>query len=335
MIINIISFTEKGVALSLKIAECVDFSKMEEASLIRLFSKYEAFNKEDHLNITFVNESLKEWTYSKQNENEAIVFIGAAGIAVRAIADGIKDKLLDSPVIVIDEKGQFIIPILSGHLGGANELAINIAHAIDGIPVITTATDIEGCFSVDLFAKENNLLIENREGIARVSSKALLNKPVRISIENYPPEDADVVISSDKEARKLGTIGLCPKIYGIGIGVRKGIEPNKLEEFIKEELEKINISLDQVGAMASVNLKEDEEAILSFSSKYRIPFITFTPEILNEAKGEFSESVFVKEKVGTGNVCERAAMLLTNNQGTIVLKKTARDGMTIAVSKKC
>ena len=88
----------------------------------------------------------------------ALVVVGAMGIAVRAIADVVKDKLTDPAVIVIDELGRFVIPMLSGHVGGGNELAEGIAYSINAVPVITTATDINDAFAVDMFAKEQGLI---------------------------------------------------------------------------------------------------------------------------------------------------------------------------------
>lgn len=108
-----------------------------------------------------------------------MIFIGACGIAVRAIASSVNNKLKDSPVIVIDELGQFVIPILSGHVGGANELAILLAALMNATPVITTATDINNKFAVDVFAKKCRLAIVNKDGIAGVSSKVLAGKWLR------------------------------------------------------------------------------------------------------------------------------------------------------------
>ena len=120
--------------------------------------------------------SLSDWTRQQFAEKNAIVVIGACGIAVRMIAPFVSDKLSDSPVVVADEAGTFVIPLLSGHMGGANELAEQIAGQIGGIPVITTATDVNHTFSVDLFAKKCGLSIYNREGIAKVSAKILDGK---------------------------------------------------------------------------------------------------------------------------------------------------------------
>ena len=126
---------------------------------------------------------LGQWTGECFQRHLPILFVGASGIAVRAIAPYVKDKLSDGAVLVMDEKGEFVIPLLSGHMGGANELAERIANRIGATPVITTATDVEGLFSVDVFAKKNGLRIVNREGIRRVSAKLLSGETVTITWE--------------------------------------------------------------------------------------------------------------------------------------------------------
>ncbi len=133
MNISIITFTENGTKLAEKIRQAFVNTKTEEAKNLGL--------------------SLSDWTRQQFAEKNAIVVIGACGIAVRMIAPFVSDKLSDSPVVVADEAGTFVIPLLSGHVGGANELAEQIAGQIGGIPVITTATDVNHTFSVDLFAK--------------------------------------------------------------------------------------------------------------------------------------------------------------------------------------
>lgn len=100
-----------------------------------------------------VRNSLSAWAGEQMAARHALIFIGACGIAVRAIAPWIMDKLHDSPVLVADEMGKYVIPLLSGHVGGANELAVRLAGALGAIPVITTATDLHDSFAVDIFAK--------------------------------------------------------------------------------------------------------------------------------------------------------------------------------------
>ena len=102
-----------------------------------------------------------------------ILFIGATGIAVRLIAEHVKDKFIDSPVLVMDVKRKFVIPLLSGHVGGANELAVLIAERTDAVPVITTGTDVEGRFAIDVFAKRNGFSILNRDVVKHVAGDIL------------------------------------------------------------------------------------------------------------------------------------------------------------------
>lgn len=271
-------------------------------------------------------------------DNEALVFIGAAGIAVRAIAPFVRDKLKDPPVIVIDENGSFVIPVLSGHVGGANSLALEIADALGAQPVITTATDVSGAFSVDVFAKENGLKIANREGIAKVSSSALEGKPVTICIKDYPPEEpVDVLIADEDAAEGLkdsAKIVLCPKKYAIGMGCRRGRSFEELKAFAEEVLQDNGIDINDAGCIATIDVKKDEEGLKRLSQAWRMPLITFDAGLLAKAEGEFSHSETVLEKVGVDNVCERAAVLAAGRGSQLRVKKTARDGMTIAVAER-
>ena len=271
-------------------------------------------------------------------DNEALVFIGAAGIAVRTIAPLVRDKLKDPPVIVIDENGDHVIPILSGHVGGANSLALEVSDAIGAQPVITTATDVSGAFSVDVFARENGLKIANREGIAKVSSSALEGKPVTICIKDYPPEEpVDVLIADEEVADGLkGTakIILCPKRYAIGMGCRRGKSYEELRTFAEEVLRENGIDINDAGCIASIDVKKDEGGLKRLSEAWRMPLITFEAGMLAKAEGEFSHSDTVLEKVGVDNVCERAAVLAAGRGSQIRVKKTARNGMTIAVAER-
>ena len=111
---------------------------------------------------------------------DAIIFLGATGIAVRAIAPFITGKAVDPAVLVIDEAGRYVISLLSGHLGGANALARMAAALIEAEPIITTATDAESAFAVDTFAKENGFLLTDFRKAKEVSAKVLRGEKLRI-----------------------------------------------------------------------------------------------------------------------------------------------------------
>lgn len=175
MKLAIISFTENGIKLSQTVAKRLSGRK------VTLYTKCSRYTAED-LKVQRVKESLQVWTAQSMAEGDALLFIGACGIAVRAIAPNLTDKLHDVPVLVMDEEGQYVIPILSGHVGGANELARELADLMDARPVITTATDVQKKFAVDLFAKRNHLEIMNKDGIAKVSAKALAGEQLTIAV---------------------------------------------------------------------------------------------------------------------------------------------------------
>lgn len=343
MKLSIISFTEKGIQLSETIGKALETG-------CELFTKCSACCKEERT-VQFVTGGVSEWAAKQLEEGNALLFIGACGIAVRAAAPHITDKLHDSPVLVMDEQGQYVIPILSGHVGGANALAVRIAEKTGAEPVITTATDRNGKFAVDLFAKENGLSIVNKSGIAKVSAKVLSGKNITMSVQpgyleegcrlpegirriGYPPaQKVDIVITS--ENREFDTeLLLKPREYVIGMGCRKGKEAEKIGEFIAYHLKKAGISPIQVAGLASIDVKKEEPGLLAWSRKERIPFVTYTAGELRCVEGDFQRSEFVREQVGVDNVCERAALKMCGSEGTLVYAKHAEDGMTIAIAKK-
>lgn len=346
MKISIISFTKVGMELSERLAELI-------GAECELFTKCSAGT--DSIStvserIPYIKEHISDWAKEQMRQRKALLFIGACGIAVRAIAPHVTDKLHDSPVLVMDEGGGYVIPILSGHVGGANELAGQIAQKTGAVAVITTATDLHQVFAVDIFAKKNNLFIENREGIARVSAKLLAGEKITMAVErghllpdsflpeqvrlvSYPPTEAvDVLIAPPPEREAV--LVLRPKEYIIGMGCRRGKEAEKIEAFVLRSLECAGIKMQQVAALASIDVKSREEGLLTWCGKEKLPFLTYTAKELNEVSGRFQTSAFVEEKVGTDNVCERAALRACGENGRLVYEKHAEDGMTIAIAKR-
>ena len=327
MKIAVISFTSRGYDLSRQLRRKVKEFEWE------IYSKCESVRNKLMPEDSYVEVPLQQWTGEQFEKHRTVVFVGATGIAVRAIAPFVDNKLTDEPVLSVDEKGNYVIPLLSGHVGGANAIAERIAKGIKGEPVITTATDINDKLAIDVFAKENEMTIKNKEAIALVSAKVLEKKPVRVSVPTeYLP---DVYIAKPKEPLpERAILILEPKEYVLGIGCKKGKTLTEIEAGVREALASAQIPMEQVGRMASIDLKKSEEGLLGFSQKYRIPFVTFGAEELKEVQGEFSESSFVSETVGVGNVCERSAMVACEGTGRLVVKKLAKNGVTVAVAKR-
>ena len=363
MKICIVSFTKNGYKLSCDIAHKLEKSEYE----VEVFTKcsrlsdenIKNFTDENYRNTGYISQNISDWTAAQMSEKKALIFIGACGIAVRAIASSVNNKLKDSPVIVIDELG---------HVRGANELAVLLAALMNATPVITTATDINNKFAVDVFAKKCRLAIVNKDGIARVSSKVLAGEGVTMSVDwehipakhrslikafldeadmsadviktvDFPPAyGADIVVSCEKaKDPKNGSIYLKPTQFVLGIGCRRNTAFENIDRAIRQSLLKLQIDISDIDMIASIDVKKDEPGIKEFCERNRIDFVTYTADELMAVQGEFSASQFVREHVGVDNVCERAAVLACsmecNEAGKLIYKKHKYDSVTVAVAR--
>ena len=344
MNIALIAFTKKGLETALNIANNLP-QHNSKTHVKGNFSINEG--------VAAVNKSLSSWIYDVFNSEDAVVFVGATGIAVRAIAPHLKNKFEDPAIVVVDEKGQYAISLLSGHVGGANDLAKEIADAIDATPIITTATDINDCFSVDSWAKSQDMKISDKNLTKMVSANLLEGRKVgfitEVEIEGSLPEelvteacDINILISTKKNISSIinetiyaneRILQLIPKTLVLGIGCRKGISENKIEKVVKTILKKENISMDAITTIASIELKKNEQGLVGFCADHDIPFITYTATELSEAKGSFTKSEFVNGVTGVDNVCERSAVMASED-GLLIVPKQSMDGVTIAIARK-
>lgn len=367
MNISVIAFTEKGAGVADRITGY--FQNKGDCC--------ELFGKPQRPGLQAIESSLEEWCQVQFQKKDAIIFIGAAGIAVRGIASAVRDKFADPAVLVIDEAGQYVIPILSGHVGGGNALARQIAQNIGAEPVITTATDVSGVFAIDVFAKENGLLLEEKErAIYKKVSAALLRKEKlgifikpSISYTGKIPEELQLLDEAEWHAilkdevkvrypyviaitdeilpKKDWLVPLVPQCHILGIGCKKDTPVESMREafacFIKEQ----GITKDSVRALASIDLKQREPAIialavtlkedrqLSKDNRQQDLFLVYTAEQLLSLKGEFTSSGFVQSITGVDNVCERAAVAGARKlwgQGQVQVKKTVYQGITFALA---
>ena len=284
--------------------------------------------------------SLAAWTSAQFVHSDALIFVGAAGIAVRAIAPHCKSKTTDPAVVVVDECGQFAVPLLSGHLGGANDLARAIAAVCGAVPVITTATDAHGLFAVDEWAKHQNCTVLEPERIKRVSGALLAGETVRYSadwpIAGTPPQGVALAADAAQADFALtlhpqdGALHIVPYIAVLGVGCKRGTTQTTLEAVFANFCEECSLAPQAVAAAASIDLKQDEAGLTAFCAAHGWQMDFYTADALRRVPGSFTASRFVQDITGVDNVCERAAVLASG--GVLYTPKWARGGVTFAVA---
>ena len=285
-------------------------------------------------------DSLGAWTGEQFRQADALIFVGACGIAVRAIAPFVRDKFTDPAVVSVDEAGRFVVPLLSGHVGGANGLALRVAALTGGQAAISTATDVNGLFAVDVWAKERGMHLSSRALAKEVSAALLEGKSVGFRSDfghPCPPglsEDGDAELGiwvTDRwgEGPFPKTLRLVPKSLILGVGCRRGTPAEAIEEAALEALE--GLGLWAVAGVATIDLKGDEAGLLAFCERHGWPLTTYSAGELARAEGDFTPSAFVASVTGVDNVCERAAVL---GGGALIVPKRAKNGVTTAVARR-
>lgn len=346
--VSVIAFTRKGSYLALTLADRLSDAMDVQVTLLKRFF-CEIDPSFQNISVQMIEETLTEWTKKQFAQKDVLIFIGAAGIAVRAIAPYVKDKLTDPAVIVLDERGLYCIPLLSGHVGGANELADQISAQIGALPVITTASDLYGGFAVDVFAAKNNMVIWNRDGIRQIAGSLLEGEEVGVfadfcRLSKKMPKgialgkmcEKNIVISIkrdpfwEEEAAKGRALILIPKCVTVGMGCRKGVEKSVLKSQTEAAFCTHSIYIEAVSGIASVDRKKEETGMVELAKEFGWEFVTYSAEELEQAEGEFAESPFVKTVLGVGNVCERAAIL--HSGGKFCFPKCAANGVTVAAA---
>lgn len=305
--VSLIAFTDKGISQAENIAKYLETLEGDVSVNISDIYRCE-------------EGKLGDWTAKHFRCDDALVFVGACGIATRAIAPYITHKTIDPAIIVVDELGQNVIPLLSGHIGGANRLSEIIAEGICSKAVITTATDINGKWAVDTWAKDNHMTIKNPGFIKNVSGKVLGNEDIVIT---YHDIDANALT-------------LIPKVLSVGIGCKKGTDAEVIEEAYISALRDNNLSPEAVEGIYSIDLKACEPGLIEFAEKRGLKLKTFKADELNSLKGDYSGSEFVANTTGVDCVCERSAVLgaAGRSDQALIVRKTAGNGVTIAVAVK-
>lgn len=293
-----------------------------------------------------------------------IVQLISLGAVVRMIAPLLKDKKTDPAVVVVDDRAQFAISVLSGHLGGANELTRAIADLLGATPVITTASDVQQTIPVDMFGRQFGWLVESFDRATPVSAAVVNEEPVIVIQESgetdwwsyekpLPPQirvvhsteeaiaqrdtwHAALVIThrllNDTEIDMLLANGMLyrPKNVVLGIGCNRGTDALEIESVIHAALEDLRISPKSVRNLATIDLKKDEPGLLTIAEQYKWPLVTYSPEQLNQVSlPNPSETVF--KYTGAYGVSEPAA-LLSAGATEWLLEKRKSGNVTISIA---
>jgi len=317
----------------------------------------------------YFKEPLQEVVSKIMSEYGALIFVMATGIVVRILAPLLKDKTRDPAVLVLDEGGNYVISLLSGHLGGANELALKVAEKIKAQPVITTATDVGKKPALEMVAQKYNMEVEPREGIKEVNWALANGLKVEVFKEKglaLPPgfpfqaveiKEDEAGLYMDLKGEKASGINpaviissrlynpdelsniypgkivcLRPRDIILGVGCKRGISGEELLSFIREGFQEEGFSLKSLRVIVSVELKREEKGLLEASHRLGKEVVFYSPEELKEKMPLVSHSSFVEKAAGTGAVCEPAALLGAGRE-ELLWKKKKFKGMTTAAAR--
>lgn len=332
MNLAILAFTRRGCDTARKAAAALHYSQCRMFTMPKFaqpdFEKY--------------TPPLADFTGPLFSWADTLLFVGSTGMAVRAIAPWVRDKKTDPAVLVTDESGTFVISLLSGHIGGANAETRLLADALGAVPVITTATDVNEKFSVDDWAARNGLVIADLKAAKAVSAAILEgNVPLLCDfpIRGQLPRGVQLG-DSGKVGISIGfrdcspfgvTCRLIPKVLTLGLGCRRGTTEEKIAAAVEQVCAEHGIDPRAISQAASIDLKADEEGLLSYCTNRNFPVQFYTAEELRAVPGTFPPSKFVTSVTGVDNVCQRAAML---GAKTCIVEKTAVDGVTVSLAAR-
>ena len=278
------------------------------------------------------------------------IFITATGIAVRSISPFLDSKETDPAVVVLDQRGRYCISLLSGHIGGANSLAKEVASITGGTPVITTATDTEQLPAIDMIAKKKGMAIKNISALKRINRAIVEGEPIQV----FDPEErlglshGEIpVIRIEKEEMWNKEIPgvwvnwkdtqpdekkliLCPRCLVVGLGCNKGTEAREILDFIKNTFLEHGISMESIRALATIELKKEEIGLLEAAESLGTPVLFFSSKRLSEIRVP-NPSLCVQKHMGTWSVCEAAA-IIGAKMGKLIVPKKKWLNTTIAIA---
>jgi cobalt-precorrin 5A hydrolase len=340
----VITLTPGGRELALRVAEKTGFTAYLPVALCE---------KEDQATPFVTLQAVLDRSFSSHRQ---IVLIMACGIAVRLLAPLLQDKRTDPAVVVLDERARYAISLLSGHWGGANDLARLLCDVVGAEPVITTATDVNGMTAVDVFAREQGL---NPEPFARVKDfNAAMLRGEQIAVftadpQRSPGDEGGLIFLPLTRFHELGgkysfralvthlasfpgageaDLYLRPPNLYVGLGCRRGTAAEHVVHCIREVLARANLAAGSLAGLASIDRKRDEPGLHQAAAILGLPLHFYSAEEIRAVPEPGEPSLFVYQNVGVGCVCEPTAMLAAGCHRVLV-RKQKMSGVTVAVAQ--
>ncbi len=341
------ALTSKGARLASKVAEALE---AERAVSMFLPSRFEP----EYGSAALYFGSLADCLNQGFRHFDGHIFVCATGLVVRLISPLLASKKNDPAVVVLTADGRFAVSLLSGHLGGANELALKTAKALNGQAVISTATDIEGLPALEVVARDHNLSIENMAALPAISrllvdnetvpvfdpfgylEPYLLNWPEHFVFLEAPPLPSSgpyVLVDyrlADYESPEV--LIMRPRVLSLGLGCHRGLSADEMRDFVYATLAENGLALKSVARLATVESRAQEPALLDLSRHLGCPLVIFSKDDLSRVSPPHPSDK-VKEHIGVESVCEAAAMLAAKTDSLVISKrKSARATLAAALS---
>lgn len=294
-------------------------------------------------------DSLPEAVGRHFHDYRGHVFIMAAGIVTRVISPHIRAKTTDPAVVAVDDGGRFAVSLLSGHLGGANDLARRVADVLGAQAVITTATDANGVAAIDVLAVESGLYIENPEAIKIINMALLAGEGIEVHdpfgiLSGRIPKALSFTSGADAQAARVyvddripGTpadaLVLRPRSLVVGIGCNRNTETAEIRELLLRVLRESGLARESLKSLASIDLKADEQGLIALAHELAVPLELFGRDEIGRVEDDvLSPSAAVQKHIGVKSVCEAAAILAARGGALIVPKRMTRNA-TAAVAR--
>ena len=328
-------------------------------NLKRLFPDWDVYAPSKLMNesagITWYSEPTTEKIVELFKNNNALICVFSLGAVIRLISPYLKDKKTDPAVLVIDDKTNFVISVLSGHIGGANELTEEIAKKIGALPVITTAADVNKTIAVDLVGREYDWKIDDDSTVTKISAYMVNEEPIGVFQEAgkknwYKKLPKNVVIYNNIEELKKSnsksyliitdkiidnlkkeSVIYRPPSLVVGIGLHWDTTKEIIKEGIEDCMKKFNLSPKSIAKLVSIKKPQDVQGLIELGIEMNLPVEYVNREDLAEITAP-NPSETVKKYEGTASVSEAAAIKISKGE-LIVEKQKFPPNLTIAIAR--